>query len=80
MNLGHQIIKVLCDYLNTVRQFYEILLHIYVTCKRMYTVGLEASMGPYSVCASSCRTAHILSCQPRVTVTSCFVYRAIRDL
>ena len=23
---------------------------------------------------------HLLSCQPRVTVTSCFVYKVIRDL
>ena len=23
---------------------------------------------------------HVLSCQPRVTVTSCFVYKMIRDL
>ena len=23
---------------------------------------------------------HVLSCQPRVTVTSCFVYKVIRDL
>ena len=26
------------------------------------------------------QTYHLLSCQPRVTVTSCFVYRVIRDL
>ena len=26
------------------------------------------------------RAVHLLSCQPRVTVTPCFVYKVIRDL
>ena len=26
------------------------------------------------------RKRHLLSCQPRVTVTSCFVFKVIRDL
>ena len=31
-------------------------------------------------CAVKYSVAFLLSCQPRVTVTSCFVYKVIRDL
>ena len=28
----------------------------------------------------NCKYTHVLSCQPRVTVMSCFVHKIIRDL
>ena len=40
---------------------------IYFTCKYIHQINLF-------------HTAFLLSCQPRVTVTSCFVYKVIMDL
>ena len=60
-----------------MQRFYEGVKHMLI----MHLFSLRA--GSQSACAMVAKSwegGTLLSCQPRVTVTLCFVYKVIRDL